>query len=57
MHGLLQDAQMLQPSLELGADKSFLLNALQEHKDSSQTMSQRDATAMDNPSVFVDLTQ
>jgi hypothetical protein len=52
----LRSAPTLQPSLELGADKSFKLNALQELKDSSQTMFQKDAIAMDNPFTDVDLT-
>jgi hypothetical protein len=55
-NGLLTDVPMLQPSLEPGADKSFKDNALQELKDSNQTMSQKDAIATDNPFTDVDLT-
>jgi cell division protein ZapA (FtsZ GTPase activity inhibitor) len=52
-----KDAQQNQPSLEHGADKSLLDNALQELKDSSQIMSQWNVTVTDNLSLFVDLTQ
>jgi len=56
VHGLSQDAQPSQLSLELGAELSSKDNALQELKDSNQLTSQRDATATDSPSTDVDLT-
>jgi hypothetical protein len=52
----LTNVPTLQLSLELGADRSFKLNALQELKDSNQTMSQRDVIVMDNHFTDVDLT-
>jgi hypothetical protein len=52
----LTNAPTLQLSLELGADKSFKLNALQELKDSNQTMFLRDVIVMDNHFTDVDLT-